>query len=102
MHSDGDVESLVKFHSPSAAQRLASRPRATHAPALRAKRSAGERMGNAPFWGTRWWAGRGNAILTEPTSSHANCLKTRRLPPVGCTLCWALLLNHGSLQKVGS
>ena len=34
-----------------------------------------------------WWAGRENAILTEPTSSHANCLKTRRLPPVGCTLC---------------
>ncbi len=36
---------------------------------------------------TRWWAGRDNAILTEPTSSRANCLKTRRLPPVGCTLC---------------
>jgi len=30
-----------------------------------------------------------NAILTEPASSHATCLKTRRLPPVGCTLCWA-------------
>jgi len=37
---------------------------------------------------TRWWAGRDNATLTEPTSSHANCSKTRRLPPVGCTLCW--------------
>ncbi|HEX9331779.1 MAG TPA: hypothetical protein VF896_07825, partial [Anaerolineales bacterium] len=24
-----------------------------------------------------WWAGRGNAALTEPTSSHVNCLKTR-------------------------
>jgi hypothetical protein len=24
---------------------------------------------------TRWWAGRGNAILTEPTPSHANCQK---------------------------
>jgi len=23
--------------------------------------------------------------------SHENCLKTRRLPPVGCTLCWAAL-----------
>jgi len=23
--------------------------------------------------------------LTEPTPSHANCPKTRRLPPVGCT-----------------
>ncbi len=38
---------------------------------------------------TRWWAGRGNATLTEPTPSHANGSKTRRLPPVGCTLCWA-------------
>ena len=36
---------------------------------------------------TRWWAGRDNAALTEPTSSHVNCLKTRRVPPVGCTLC---------------
>jgi hypothetical protein len=35
--------------------------------------------------------------LTEPTPSHAKCLKTRRLPPaspwrrgdIGCTLCWA-------------
>src|SRR5215207_1819139 len=38
---------------------------------------------------TRWWAGRDSAILPEPTSSRANCLKTWRLPPVGCTLCWA-------------
>jgi hypothetical protein len=30
---------------------------------------------------TRWWAGRDNATLPEATSSHANCLKTRRLPP---------------------
>ena len=29
---------------------------------------------------TRWWAGRGNAALTEPTSSHKNRLKTRRIP----------------------
>src|SRR5512145_1899010 len=40
---------------------------------------------------TRGWAGRDNADLTEPTPSHAKCLKTRRLPPVGCTLCWAVL-----------
>jgi hypothetical protein len=26
---------------------------------------------------TRWWAGQDNAALPEPTSSHANCLKTR-------------------------
>src|SRR6266487_1789851 len=26
-----------------------------------------------------WWAGRDNATLTEPTSSHRNCLKTRTL-----------------------
>src|SRR5215207_8189483 len=30
---------------------------------------------------TRWWARRDNAILPEPTSSHANCPKTRRVPP---------------------
>jgi len=29
---------------------------------------------------TRWWAGRDNATLPESTSSHTNCLKTRRLP----------------------
>ena len=28
-----------------------------------------------------WWAGRDNIALTEPTSSRATCLKTRRLPP---------------------
>ncbi|HEY9824506.1 MAG TPA: hypothetical protein V6D19_03600, partial [Stenomitos sp.] len=53
------------------------------------------------FWGyydkcptvcvTRWWAGRDKAILPEPTPSYEKCLKTRRLPPVGCTLCWAHL-----------
>src|SRR6185503_9203047 len=36
--------------------------------------------------GTRWWAGRDNAGLTKPASSHTNCLKTRRLPPVGCII----------------
>src|SRR5688572_27561632 len=36
--------------------------------------------------GTRGWAGQGNATLTEPTSSRANSLKTRRLPPVGCII----------------
>jgi hypothetical protein len=30
--------------------------------------------------GTRWWVGRDNATLPEPTSSHTNCLKTRRYP----------------------
>ncbi len=38
---------------------------------------------------TRWWVGGDNAILSERTPSHSNCLKTRRVPPVGCTLCWA-------------
>jgi hypothetical protein len=49
---------------------------------------------------TRWWAGRDNATLTEPTPSHANCLKTRRLPPVGCTLCWAAfsLRDNGCIR----
>jgi len=27
---------------------------------------------------TRWWVGRDNAILAEPTSSQEKCLKTRR------------------------
>src|SRR5512138_1543165 len=38
------------------------------------------------------WAGGDNAILTEPAWSHATCLKTRRVPPVGCTRCWAAVL----------
>src|SRR5215216_6656083 len=38
---------------------------------------------------THWWVGRDNVALTEPASSHTNCSKTRRLPPVGCTLCSA-------------
>jgi hypothetical protein len=42
---------------------------------------------------TRWWAGRENAILPEPASSYEQRLKTRRLPPVGCTLCWAAFLE---------
>jgi hypothetical protein len=42
---------------------------------------------------TRWWAGRDNAVLPEPALSQVTCLKTRRLPPVGCTLCWALSSN---------
>jgi hypothetical protein len=49
---------------------------------------------------TRWWAGRGNAILTETTSSRANCLKTRRLPPVGCTLCWAVLFSQLPISEI--
>src|SRR5688572_19564956 len=28
-----------------------------------------------------WWVGRETAALPEPTPSHANCSKTRRLPP---------------------
>src|SRR5688572_29697225 len=37
-------------------------------------------------WGTRWWAGRDNATLTETALSHANCLKTRRVRQVGCII----------------
>ena len=47
---------------------------------------------------TRWWVGRDNATLTEPTSSHPKCLKTRRLPPVGCTLCWAFFVAQFNLS----
>src|SRR6266540_1893218 len=39
---------------------------------------------------TRWWVGRENATLMESTSSQEYCPKTRRLPPVGCTLCWTV------------
>ena len=38
---------------------------------------------------TRGWAGRDNAILTEPAPSHTNCLKMRCVPTIICTLCWA-------------
>jgi len=47
---------------------------------------------------TRWWAGQDNAILPEPTPSPGNCLKTRRLPPVGCTLCWVRVCEVVTFQ----
>ena len=40
---------------------------------------------------TRGWAGGDHATLMEPVSGQVYCLKTRTLPPVGCTLCWAAL-----------
>ncbi len=40
------------------------------------------------------WAGRGDAVLPEPTLSRGNSLKTRRVPPVGCTPCWAFGCKH--------
>ena len=43
---------------------------------------------------TRWWAGRDNATLPEPRLSQEKCPKTRRLPPVGCTLCWVAFAYH--------
>ena len=42
---------------------------------------------------TRWWVGRDIAALPGPVSGHANCLKTRRVPAVRCTLCLAKLLT---------
>ena len=47
---------------------------------------------------TRKWAGRGNAILSETTSSRVNCLKTRRVPLVGCTHCWTAGVNGTSFS----
>ena len=35
---------------------------------------------------------RGLALETEKAQSHENAQKTRGLPTVSCTLCWALLL----------
>jgi len=58
VHSDGDVESLVKFHSPSAGPTAGVMPRIL---------SAGY-----------WWEGRDNVIVTESTSSHTNYLTARR------------------------
>lgn len=36
---------------------------------------------------------RGLAAETGKTQSRRKCLKTRRVPQVGCTRCWAHLLN---------
>src|SRR5687768_15057405 len=49
---------------------------------------------------TRWWVGRDNATLPEPASSYTKCLKTRRLPPVGCTLCWAAFVGLIDTQPI--
>ena len=42
--------------------------------------------------------GRDTAILTEPTSSQANGLKTRRIPTVRFTLCWATVMESNNLH----
>ena len=42
---------------------------------------------------------RENATLTEPASSHANCLKTQQVPSVGCTLCYTPM-NVSQLQSL--
>jgi hypothetical protein len=39
------------------------------------------------YAGLQTVAGRNNATLTEPASGQENCLKTRRIPQVGCTQC---------------
>jgi hypothetical protein len=44
---------------------------------------------------TRWWMGGDNAALTEPVSSHANCPKTRRLPPP-----WSPCSSEGRVHAV--
>ena len=54
--------------------------------------------------GIRWWAGRGNAILSEPASSHENCPKTRTprsgsptiTPALACGASVALALARKS------
>jgi hypothetical protein len=40
---------------------------------------------------SRKWAGRGPGSKMESSRGAENCQKTRRLPLVGCTLCWAAL-----------
>src|SRR6266508_104371 len=49
---------------------------------------------------TRKWVGQDNAVLTESTSSQEKCLKTRRVPPVGCTLCWVAFLLRSFFFKL--
>ena len=44
---------------------------------------------------TRWWAGRDDTVLPEPASSHAKCLKTRRLPPP-----WSRCSSEGRVHAV--
>src|SRR3990172_9171112 len=40
---------------------------------------------------SRKWAGRDSTQQPEKTQRREKTLKTRRIPLVGCTLCWAVL-----------
>src|SRR5687767_4914521 len=46
---------------------------------------------------TCWWAGVDKTHYTEKCSGAESCLKTRRVPPVKCTLCWAVTYHATSL-----
>jgi len=47
---------------------------------------------------TRKWAGVDSAWEQKKTQSQKNASKPRRLPLVGCTLCWAFF-TEGSMAK---
>lgn len=37
---------------------------------------------------SRWWAGRDKGLGAGFAPSVENARKSRRIPPVGCRLCW--------------
>jgi len=45
---------------------------------------------------TRVWAERGQTVKAEKTQSQKKAGKPRRLPHVGCTLCWAVFVAQDS------
>ena len=52
-----------------------------------------ETAGGTPSAALSGGTGVDNVWEQEKTPSHQKRLKTRRLPPVGCTLCWAAFIH---------
>jgi hypothetical protein len=48
---------------------------------------------------SRWWAGWDSAGEQEKARSQKNARKRRRIPPVGCTLCWHAFDLQDSLPE---
>ena len=48
---------------------------------------------------TCWWAGVDNAHYSGKCLSQKNAYKSRRIPPVKCTLCWAAILRRPFLYS---
>ena len=47
-------------------------------------------------WRQPLGVGRDNAILLEPPQGQEKCLKTRRIPQVGFTHCWAIFIRSSA------